>query len=503
MIRVMVVEDEPPIQRSICQRIVKLNPNFEIAATADNGKDAIAWLSCHEVDVLFVDINLPVVNGLGVLDYITENGMHVIPVVLSGYKDFEYVKRAFTNHVIDYLLKPLKEKELEALLQRIESIYRKSRFEESAQELEEALDGERAGAKDKTERDSAYCMMLLIFGNSHGGLAADELNASEIYRDMNLEGVITSMISREAFWIIDGKQVNEKLIFIRRSKELPIDRLNRIPGALEKRKFPVTVVYNKEPVKLQEINSIYRQMRNYAREHMIFAKDAVLMFCGNNLKPESWNQEEKIDQMIYHCRQNPNADTVFREFKRLLALVTERPVRYKDAVYALKYFMSKLCGELPGRREYFELEDSLQFIFDNFYSADEIETEFRFLIKEIFDTAQRGCRDKKQLADEIKAYLDANYRKNITNQVLSEQFGFVASYLSSIFKEYYQLTPSDYMIQKRMETAKYLLANENGKIKDVAIMIGYEDPLYFSKVFKRYFGMSPREYTGHIEAPKS
>ena len=72
----MVVEDEPPIQRRICQRIVKLNPNFEIAATADNGKDASAWLSCHEVDVLFVDINLPVVNGLGVLDYITENGMH-------------------------------------------------------------------------------------------------------------------------------------------------------------------------------------------------------------------------------------------------------------------------------------------------------------------------------------------------------------------------------------------------------------------------------------------
>lgn len=494
MIRVMVVEDEPPIQRSICQKITSLNPNFEITATADNGKDAIAWLSTHEVDVMFVDINLPLVSGLEVLDYVRENDIRLIPVVLSGYKDFEYVRSAFSNHVLDYLLKPLKEKELEILLEKIEKIYRKFRFEESAQELKEAL----VGQKTETGKEQVYCMMLLIFGNS-GGLAVDELNITSLYQAMDLEGILSSMILDGAFWIINGKQINEKLVFIRKDGELPIHKLNRIPGELRGRRIPLTAVYNRDPVKVQEIYGFYRQMRDYAREHMIFAKDTILMFSENALKPESRYHKMEIDDMIGRCRQSPGAGGVFGELQRLLVLLTERPVRYKDAVHDLKYFISRLCQELPGRREYFELEDSLQFIFENCYTVEEIEEEFQFLIKNMFDAGERGTKDKMQLVNQIKEYLDANYRKNITNQMLAVRFGFVASYLSSIFKEYYKTTPSDYMVHKRMEEARYLLASGEEKIKDVAAAVGYEDPLYFSKVFKRYAGVSPKEFVAGKE----
>lgn len=490
MIRVMVVEDEPPIQRSICQKISKLNSNFEVTATADNGKEAIAWLSCHEVDVLFVDINLPVVNGLGVLDFVREKGIRLIPVVLSGYKDFEYVRCAFANHVLDYLLKPLKEKELEMILEKIEKIYRKSRFEESALELKEAL----GGKKTEAGKERVYCMMLLIFGNSPGGLTANELAVSGIYQEMNLERILSSMILDETFWVINGKQMNEKLVFIRTGGALPIHQLHRLPGELKNRRFPLTAVYNRDPVKIQEIYGVYGQMRDYAREHMIFAKDTMLMFSENVMRPESRNHKQEIDEMIGRCRQNPSAESVFCELQGLLAMLTERPSRYRDAVYDLKYFVSKLCQELPGCREYFELEDSLQFIFDNCNTVEEMEEEFHFLIKNMFAAVERGTKDKIELAGQIREYLDVNYRKNITNQVLSRRFGFVASYLSSIFKEYMKTTPSDYLVHKRMEEAKYLLSNGEAKIKDVAAAVGYEDPLYFSKVFKRYTGMSPREF---------
>lgn len=224
------------------------------------------------------------------------------------------------------------------------------------------------------------------------------------------------------------------------------------------------------------------------------------MFSENVLKPECRNHKAEIDDMIGRCRQSPGAESVFGELQRLLVLLTERPVRYKDAVYDLKYFISRLCQELPGRREYFELEDSLQFIFENCYTVEEIEEEFHFLIKNMFDTGERGTKDKMQLVNQIREYLDANYRKNITNQMLAVRFGFVASYLSSIFKEYYKTTPSDYMVHKRMEEAKYLLASGEEKIKDVAAAVGYEDPLYFSKVFKRYAGVSPKEFVAGKES---
>ena len=94
----------------------------------------------------------------------------------------------------------------------------------------------------------------------------------------------------------------------------------------------------------------------------------------------------------------------------------------------------------------------------------------------------------------MKDYLDENFRINITNQFLAERFGFVGSYLGSIFKSYYEVTPIEYVVQKRMEEGKKLLETGEMKIKEVAAWLGYEDSLYFSKVFKRVIGMSPKDY---------
>ena len=124
-IRVMVVEDEPPIQRSICQKIEEVNGHFQVVATADNGKDAYEYLQKNTVDVLFVDMNLPVMDGQELLSAVAGQKMRLIPVVLSGYKDFAYVKSALENNALDYLLKPLKENELKLLLEKIEERLRR------------------------------------------------------------------------------------------------------------------------------------------------------------------------------------------------------------------------------------------------------------------------------------------------------------------------------------------------------------------------------------------
>lgn len=96
-IRVLVVEDEPPIQRSICQKIEESNENYIVVAAIDNGKDAIQYLKEYPVDVMFVDMNLPIVSGKELLKFCYSEKLPVLPVVLSGYTDFEYVKCAVAN----------------------------------------------------------------------------------------------------------------------------------------------------------------------------------------------------------------------------------------------------------------------------------------------------------------------------------------------------------------------------------------------------------------------
>lgn len=140
-IRVMVVEDEPPIQRSICQKIEETNKNFTVVAAFDNGKDALQYLKEHPVDVMFVDMNLPIVSGKELLDFCSNEKLSVLPVVLSGYTDFEYVKCAITNHAIDYLLKPLKVQELKLVLEKIEEKIQKQYLKEKVQNLTDAVRG--------------------------------------------------------------------------------------------------------------------------------------------------------------------------------------------------------------------------------------------------------------------------------------------------------------------------------------------------------------------------
>lgn len=142
------------------------------------------------------------------------------------------------------------------------------------------------------------------------------------------------------------------------------------------------------------------------------------------------------------------------------------------------------------------MEEDIQFILENYYTKEEILKEFDFLLKDIFGIEVYDSRDKKIIALKMKNYLDEKYRSNVTNQLLAANFGFVPSYLVSIFKICYGLTPMDYLVNKRIDEAKVLLEDGSLKIKDIASVVGYEDSLYFSKVFKKFTGVSPKEYKG-------
>ena len=496
-IRVMVVEDEPPIQRSICQKIEEINGHFRVVATADNGKDAYEYLQKHAVDVLFVDMNLPIMDGQELLRAAAGQKMKLIPVVLSGYTDFAYVKSALENNALDYLLKPLKDNELKLLLEKIEEKLRKRQFEENVQKLEEALTGGRMRTEGEKAADmkQEYCMLLLTFGSSYGSGGVCEWDDQEVFRRLRLEGHMCRAVPEESFWVVEGKNENEKLIFIRKESEPEVNSLRAVLKELKCAPVPLTAVYYREAVELADILSVYRSMQKYTREHRIFMKDALLVYSPGNLSKESADRKEELDRLLLQCG-NAGPDELSEVFGKLLKLLTARPVLQKDAVHDIRYFVFRLCQKYPGHREYYELEQEVQFILDNYYTEETLREEFDFLFRDIFGAAPVESGDKRALAEKMKRYLDENFRSNITNQFLAERFGFVGSYLSSIFKSYYEVTPIDYVVKRRMEEGKKLLEKGEMKIKEIAGWLGYEDSLYFSKVFKRVTGMSPKEYVG-------
>ena len=94
MIKVLIVEDEPPIARAVKQLICRYSDAFQVVGTEINGRAALERLGRGEVDVVFTDIRMPVMDGLELLENIQRDYPEVVTVLLSGYQEFEYAQKA-------------------------------------------------------------------------------------------------------------------------------------------------------------------------------------------------------------------------------------------------------------------------------------------------------------------------------------------------------------------------------------------------------------------------
>jgi len=113
------------------------------------------------------------------------------------------------------------------------------------------------------------------------------------------------------------------------------------------------------------------------------------------------------------------------------------------------------------------------------------------------DAMTRNTPD--QIAKALREYINCHYNEEINLNLIAYGMNYSSSYLTKIYCMQYEITPSKYMISLRMSRAKYLLShNQELSIKQIGEIIGYHDQGYFSRIFKKYVGISPLEYRESI-----
>lgn len=95
-------------------------------------------------------------------------------------------------------------------------------------------------------------------------------------------------------------------------------------------------------------------------------------------------------------------------------------------------------------------------------------------------------------------FIKTNYSRHINVQMIAESLSLSRSYLAVLFKKRLQIGPQDYLLHFRVERACDLLRNPLLSIGDVARSVGYDDPLAFSKMFKKVKGLSPSEFRRNL-----
>ena len=127
--KIVIVEDEAAIRNGLAGLLPKISPDYEVAGTASDGMEGLAVIREQQPDLVILDIRMTGMDGLTMLRTLRDEGNVCRAVVLSAYSDFDYARTAIELGVESYLLKPVKVKELKAVLSLAEKHIRQEEDE--------------------------------------------------------------------------------------------------------------------------------------------------------------------------------------------------------------------------------------------------------------------------------------------------------------------------------------------------------------------------------------
>lgn len=116
MWRLVIADDEPKIRRGIENVLNWKEFNIEIVGEAEDGEIALEVIKEKKPDIIFLDINMPFLNGLNLLQKLKDIHNKSIVIIISGYDDFSYAQKALQFNVFDYILKPVNKKKMEEII---------------------------------------------------------------------------------------------------------------------------------------------------------------------------------------------------------------------------------------------------------------------------------------------------------------------------------------------------------------------------------------------------
>lgn len=483
----MIVEDEPPIAKALGKLITKCSDAFEVAGIAFNGAEAIEKYGQWKPDVIFTDIRMPIMDGFRFLEYLKEKNQNPVTFILSGHEDFNYARQAIRYHVKGYLLKPISKKELQKSLDEAEQeitacerIKKDGLVKLSLSEWEQQI-----------ETGDCY-VGTCCFGPYPMSPDDGMLPGISDMAAIDLEGYLTRICPDICCWVFNADSSVEKIIIIEGIQEKEKDEIfeRMFFYMTENSNSPVTMATYRTGVSLSSIGSIYKQLRVELYQRLVLGKSQMCI-CGADKRkeePPDWS----IDlQDLRTGIVNTDMEEANQRLKRFLEDCEKKAVSQKKTARYLNIIMGYYYERYPMMQTK-ELE--IENIISNARNYQELYEEIIHFLN-MLCRAETAMPVVHPLAKKLKDYLDTNYQKVITNSTLAEEFGFVATYLSRVFKNQYGMTPSVYLVQIRMEHAKKMMREQpDCLVKEVAEAVGYSDQYYFSKVFHKETSVWPTEF---------
>lgn len=494
-ISVVIAEDEPVILHNITKKVENAASCFHVVKEAANGLEVMTLLEKETPDILITDIEMPGMNGLELIAEVTLRFPSVHIIILSGYNNFEYARTAMRYGVKEYLLKPVVQNDLTAVLLKLAG-----QIEKERRNLERNILS-RAISHVKEEELSPACfsgksflLSLITLGNLPSRYVQPRYNPHlpALWDNIDFSACFKNMSYISHFWVIDESCCLQKFLILHGDqKKLSADRIN---SALYQyltaipEDTPFHIVTAGEAISYQDIWSLAKQIREYtAQTTLLHSRDHSICSPKANYSAPDYKKLKAETDFLYQITSSGE----------LIKYLSESLHRYEENRVPQQYaenFIYQCCRTLPLL---FPVEETMccaamNHILSALHESADIDglcNQIKTTLSELF-LNHSAETNADSLPPKIRQYIDGHYRQEITAETLSRHFGYTPSYINRIFKKESGITPLQYVTSLRMEHAKELLLQDID-IKKIAAVTGYEDARYFSRVFKNETGLTP------------
>ncbi len=527
MKKVLIADDE----QKICEMIKKMTDwesrGLTVAAMAENGLKLLELIQTEKPDIVITDIRMPGLDGLELVTKARELGSNAHFIIMSGYKSFEYAHTALNLGVHHYLLKPVSRKELEDTLDGILKEEEKDRV--SRQQLQEM---QESTEKSHSRMRQHFLNSILQDIQYNAGPSEQEKEADFAFNEacflafyLKLDGTADDGEISETLAVLSqmiGEILHEwKDQYITSSvgtglitvMNYPLDSAAEVQACLERiclaaaektgntGNIKVTLGIGSEKKNIKEVRKSIEEAVTAIKCRLKKGTGRIIYFSRLNY-PCYQTEEVLTPQLFQKFRKEAetlDAESFQQDSGELLQQMKARvfcsPGLYFDMIQKIARAFEEIWKNGMAEEEQIRgFEEQTQLLMDRSVTEEELVNGFIALSSQFFQKLRNDRQTIGQLPIRLtRQYLSEHYSENITLEELAENAGLSPAYLSSQFKKENGIGISDYLSSVRMDEAKKLLKGDL-PVNLIAEQVGFSDPKYFSRLFRKMIGIKPSEY---------
>jgi two-component system, response regulator YesN len=497
--------DDEQLEREGMQVILEKNFPKLIIEQAKNGNMAVQLAGEFQPDLILMDIKMPGMNGLEAVEQISTAYPHIKFIMVTAYDTFDYMRQAIKFGVKDYLLKPSKASDIVITIGKV---------------LEQIKEERVALAKNEQEKVALQKTLALVETDVVTQLLFDHVH--EVHIDMLVE-ILDIQSTDEMFVMIVLLPVGSENYYSSVKEKVRQTRSGWV-GALYGNQLPIIVFRQSGESFRSQATSLAReilslagagqrvdwfvgignvcgsldQIRQSYQESLIatmdttlpvklrFYSDVPVITEGNNEQLVKHYKKEFSDQVrLGEWQQiHTNIMSVIQCFENDGIDLLQTQQRILEVLWIVSRIMREMGVEIETPLYSYQTLHYRQLRLETNHLLDRMRQEYE----------KHYDRLEADTIHQIKQYIIEHSNEDISLDTLAKKVNLSPIYISKMFKEKLGINYIDLLTECRIEKAKKMLGDQEKSIKEITFEVGYHDPNYFSKVFKKMCNISPKEY---------